>query len=355
MQHLDEGMIHALLDGELPPAERDAAEAHVATCDACQAAVAEARGFVAAASRILTALDAVPGGVLPASSKSSVGGGARPPARFRLSRAWMAAAAMLVLSTATIIAIRPRGETPAMRVADASTEAEATAIVPTATAPMRSPAAPAEDRPALAGRAADKASTHELAERKDLRKKNGDSATLTVATAEPSEANDAMMAKAAPLPTDRAAGAAGAAATPVAAQAPIPAPPPADSVAKRMRSLRPSEVIVTGEGLSSTSGKLDAQPAPDTTAPRIVSRRTASARGDTTVTTVYDVRGAQITLIDRSTTRTEYARATSSGNATMPINSITWSDSTGRTRTLRGPVSQAELERIKTALFGAKP
>ena len=65
MQHLDEGTIHAWLDGELSPAEREAAEAHVAGCAECAAAVAEARGFIAASSRILTSLDAGPGGVLP--------------------------------------------------------------------------------------------------------------------------------------------------------------------------------------------------------------------------------------------------------------------------------------------------
>ena len=118
MQHLDEGTIHAWLDGELPPAEREAAEAHVASCEECRAAVAEARGFIAASSRILMALDAVPGGVLPAAHESSVPGRKRVPARFRVSRAWMAAAAVLVLSTATVIAIRPRGDTAALRVAE---------------------------------------------------------------------------------------------------------------------------------------------------------------------------------------------------------------------------------------------
>jgi hypothetical protein len=37
------------------------------------------------------------------------------------------------------------------------------------------------------------------------------------------------------------------------------------------------------------------------------------------------------------------------------MNSISWSDSTGRTRTLRGAMSQAELQRVKQALFGPTP
>jgi len=60
MQHLDEGTIHAWLDGALAPNEASAAEAHVAACEECARAVAEARGLIAASSRILGALDEVP-------------------------------------------------------------------------------------------------------------------------------------------------------------------------------------------------------------------------------------------------------------------------------------------------------
>ena len=120
MQHLDEGTIHAWLDGELPPAERAEAEAHVAGCAECAAAVAEARGFIAASSRILTALDAVPGGVLPAASAVS---GAAPralPRRFVARRAWMAVAAVLVLSTVTVIATRSGNDTAQFQIAAAA-------------------------------------------------------------------------------------------------------------------------------------------------------------------------------------------------------------------------------------------
>src|SRR5215211_783606 len=65
MQHLDEGTIHAWLDGELSPEHGGEIAAHVAECPECAAMVAEARGLVAASTRILTALDDVPGGVIP--------------------------------------------------------------------------------------------------------------------------------------------------------------------------------------------------------------------------------------------------------------------------------------------------
>jgi hypothetical protein len=66
MRHPDEGTIHAWLDGALPADEAAELEAHVAACPACAAAVADARGLVAGASRILSALDDAPRGVLPA-------------------------------------------------------------------------------------------------------------------------------------------------------------------------------------------------------------------------------------------------------------------------------------------------
>ena len=65
MQHLDEGTIHAWLDGQLPRDEAEAAEAHVAECRQCADAVAEARGLIAASSRILMSLDSVPRDVAP--------------------------------------------------------------------------------------------------------------------------------------------------------------------------------------------------------------------------------------------------------------------------------------------------
>jgi hypothetical protein len=60
MQHLDEGTIHAWLDGALSSEEAARVEAHLGSCSMCADATAEARGLIAASSRILTALDDVP-------------------------------------------------------------------------------------------------------------------------------------------------------------------------------------------------------------------------------------------------------------------------------------------------------
>ncbi len=66
MRHLEEGEIHAWLDGAVDSEAAARIEAHAAACAPCAAEVATARGLVAGASRILLALDGVPGGVIPA-------------------------------------------------------------------------------------------------------------------------------------------------------------------------------------------------------------------------------------------------------------------------------------------------
>jgi hypothetical protein len=96
MQHLDEGTIHAWLDGALTADEAARAEAHVKDCAQCQASVAEARGFIAASSRILTALDNAPRGVIPAAA----------PARRVQAWVWRVAATVLVVATGTILLVR---------------------------------------------------------------------------------------------------------------------------------------------------------------------------------------------------------------------------------------------------------
>ena len=68
MQHLDEGTIHAWLDGELPADEAERIAVHAGKCVECGALVAEARGLIAASTRILTALDDVPAGIVPSGS-----------------------------------------------------------------------------------------------------------------------------------------------------------------------------------------------------------------------------------------------------------------------------------------------
>jgi hypothetical protein len=101
MQHPDEGTIHTWLDGALPDEEARSMETHVASCAPCAALVAEARGLSARASRILGALDEVPGSVVPTHSRS----------RRTVQTPWWrrpavaAAAAMVIVATGTMMAV----------------------------------------------------------------------------------------------------------------------------------------------------------------------------------------------------------------------------------------------------------
>lgn len=142
MQHPDEGMIHTWLDGQLPPDEAAALEAHVAECPQCAAKVAEERGFAAGATRILTALDNVPADVIPISAR---------PTATRLSRRFMqAAATILVVATGGLIAVRAsrdRIEIPSAAKTVATTDTQRLAVatapqaaVPSVTAPAIAPA-----------------------------------------------------------------------------------------------------------------------------------------------------------------------------------------------------------------------
>jgi hypothetical protein len=107
MQHPDEGTIHSWLDSALSAEDAARVESHVAECPQCAAAVAEARGFIAASSRILTALDDVPRGVVPAGTDTGPVGSARRR-DFRIL--WRAAAAVLVVAGGSLIVLREGGQ-----------------------------------------------------------------------------------------------------------------------------------------------------------------------------------------------------------------------------------------------------
>jgi anti-sigma factor RsiW len=94
MTHLEEGTIHAWLDGALGADEAAEVERHFSTCDECAARVAEARGLVAGASRILSALDDVGSEIVPARTPDVT----RRPVRPKATRivAWLAAAGLLL-------------------------------------------------------------------------------------------------------------------------------------------------------------------------------------------------------------------------------------------------------------------
>ena len=90
MPHLDEGHIHAMLDGELTAADREAAEQHLRACAECQQLLAEARSLFAEADRLVDALVPPPAGkpVRPAA----------PTRARRKNYQWLAWAATVVVA-----------------------------------------------------------------------------------------------------------------------------------------------------------------------------------------------------------------------------------------------------------------
>ena len=150
MQHLDEGTIHSWLDGALSADEAARVEAHVAECSQCAAAVAEARGFIAASSRILTALDHVPRGVVPAAA----------PARWSNRAVWRAAAAVLVVAAGSLVVFRNGGNDTRLATAAAdSSRSAAKVTLDTASMPETSPTTLAGSEPPSALRKAPPAMT----------------------------------------------------------------------------------------------------------------------------------------------------------------------------------------------------
>lgn len=115
MNHLDEGTIHAWLDGAVDATDAAGIEAHVASCAACAAAVAEARGFIAGASRILGALDDVPGGVIPGRPAAPVMPAAARMPQQRPRRQWRAAPWVTGIAAVLMAAVVLRTGTKASR------------------------------------------------------------------------------------------------------------------------------------------------------------------------------------------------------------------------------------------------
>jgi len=157
MSHVDDGALHAYLDGEVSPVERTQLEAHVAECAACRTRLDEARALIARAGGLL-GLAHPPERAMPPLHQLR-----RPRLtwRLRVPLAW-AASVMLALGLGYYIG----GESPEQPVPLAAAHQE-DAMRSVAEADRLAPATPP---PAVAkARAPERRSANQVAARNDAR------------------------------------------------------------------------------------------------------------------------------------------------------------------------------------------
>ena len=146
MSHVDDGTLHAYLDGELSPTEAQGVEAHLAQCPGCQGRLEEERALITRAGELL-ALTAPPDRELPPFRA----GDAKPPARawwqVRQPLAW-AATVLVALGIGTYLG------TGLEQLRKSETAADAEPVHPSALeAPLSSERARRESRVPVRGAA----------------------------------------------------------------------------------------------------------------------------------------------------------------------------------------------------------
>jgi putative zinc finger protein len=145
MSHVDDGTLHAYLDGELSPAESQGIAAHIAQCPGCRGRLEEERALIARATELL-ALAAPPDRELPPFRA----GDRKPPHRLwwrvRLPLAWAATIA-LALGIGRFLGPTGRAMRPSAGVAPTPVAADSAAASPAA--PARLAQKPTAGRPAL--------------------------------------------------------------------------------------------------------------------------------------------------------------------------------------------------------------
>ena len=175
MQHLEEGTIHAWLDGALDDLEAARVARHAEECKECAAMVAEARGLIAGASRIVSSLDVVRGGVIPQTSGRDQLAARRRSlwGMLRLTPPRAAIAATVLVAVGSMLAVREVGRDSSPRSNESMDRPAAkpeAAAAPVASmmdsAATRAPSDMRLETRASGGRAANVATANERQEKK---------------------------------------------------------------------------------------------------------------------------------------------------------------------------------------------
>ena len=376
MQHLDEGTIHSWLDGALSADEAARVEAHVKDCAQCQAAVAEARGFIAASSRILTALDNAPRGVIPAAAP-----------RKRIDPiVWRAAATVLVVAVGTLAVlkstgykVRPSANSEAVFTSERAND---TAMPGTVLADQGAETTPTLEKSAATSKAPNGSSSGGVINQAPARPP----AATTPSAGEPvrRDAADAAAIKKNPaMPGGRGLGSEGSAAAPVPSVAPPAAamapqqfgaviggrvagvaamenarenwrireigPRRALGEKQTLYEVAPSDTVVFAEELNAQLESVVVTGAGVTQTPALRGRSTAkvsAAAADTPRTAAASAPAAA------PSTARSFPSFTEAANG---VNTLTWKDSTtGTVLKLSGRHTRAELEEIRRRIERAR-
>ena len=391
MRHLDEGTIHAWLDGALDAEAEKAAEAHAARCTECAVAVADARGMIAAASRILTALDDVPGGVLPSGSRAAP---SMPAVALPTVRRWPAwtvriAASVAMIATGTFVVMRSG---VLARVAENDQKSAAPtalppgvalkstpAIMPETSAARRDADQPAAPAAAMAPLALDKANERTVpdsgavAKRPEMQSAPAEFRQLPAASAPKiADAASANAAAGANAPASVALSSQADRLQAAPARAESAKDVSADLEAKKDQAASSS---IAQAGKEKTEGAPAAMPASRAVSGslppglRLVSARKMQEDAGVVERRVYELRpGVQVVLAilqpvsggaeahaDSNSDLRDSARRKLLANATgndeaAGLNSIQWSDSTGAEFTLSGPIPLDSLRALRQHL-----
>lgn len=368
MQHLDEGTIHAWLDGALSADEAARVDMHVTSCETCSEAVAEVRGLIAASSRILTALDDVP------RAGARGGRGDRRRREWFLVRSRIAAVVALVVAGGALALAVRRDSVPSVALqatADSGSEVALVAIdspaLETRIVANAEPGPRVRDgataRRGAVGAAAGNTPARRTSRERDVTSvASVESAPLTVAQTAPPAAAPARTDDTARVPFDVAAGnrvttdARGAEARSSAAE----------KVSGEFE-VRRSAVEAAARLAEPGVPQARLRPSADPSAPRLLTEERMVEDGRVVLRRMYRVEETLVTLDERAPGEREreelvleqrrprveeraYAEAAPVDSTTPRISTIRWVDSRGAEFILSGAQPPAQLERIRKLL-----
>jgi hypothetical protein len=354
MQHPDEGTIHSWLDGALSADEAARIEAHVKECPQCAVAVAEARGFIAASSRILTALDNAPRGVIPATA----------PKKRIDPMVWRVAATLLVVAAGTFVVIRDRGsdDQPMSIAADRGILLDKRASLPerapSATGPAQSMADSAAPKAAVSKVLAIGTAKKPVASdsRSDIASRDNKATVSTGVmmragqrAAGPGYAGGAAPTAPTPLAPSGVTGGVAMDATNESEPLKVVGTPRRIGAKVTLYEIAPGDTVTLTEAMPiALEGVVATSAGAAPLAAQVVGKSAAQSRARSDAAAATTMADSQPTIRLRSSSAVQAPAPTSQEGRASTLRVVSWTDPvTGNTLTLTGRISEVRLQEIK--------